>query len=343
MDRRYQGRSSFNLEIGAPWFLVFLLSAGCAAEPPPARSEGMPAHYVRVEQPLSSWKLVAGPLHEDGEQTFSNAWTTLVLQADSREIYLDGLRIFLGEGILNGGGELWMSRVDEAKLLGPLVTPQAFAVSARPVKRIMIDAGHGGKDRGTYSDPLSLPEKQVALDVALRLENILAQQGFEVLQIRTDDTFVEKSERTRISAESGVDLFVSIHFNAAGNPDAQGSETYVLTPARQRSSGDSTTSPAEFPSEPGNTTDAWNAVLGHEVHQAIIKRLGTTDRGLKRARFAVLRLSEVPAVLIEAGFLSHEEEAREIASPSRRGEIAEAIANGIIAYSNQVAAVAPSP
>ncbi|GAB5559862.1 MAG: hypothetical protein SynsKO_15090 [Synoicihabitans sp.] len=338
--------SSRRFKIVGLWGLigwVVLISPGCAAEPPPVRPAGLPAHYIRVAEALASWKLAPEPLDTDGKQIFRNAWTELALQRDSREIYLNGLRIFLGEGILRAGDELWLSRVDQNKLLSPLLRPVAYADTARPVKRIMIDAGHGGKDRGTYSDPLALAEKHVALDVALRLGEILQQQGFEILQIRTDDTFVEKGERARLAVESGADLFVSIHFNAAGNPEANGSETYVLTPARQRSSGDSTSSPAELPPEPGNVTDPWNAILGHEVHKAMINRLGTTDRGLKRARFAVLRLNEIPSVLVEAGFLSHEAEAQEIASPRRRGEIAEAIANGIVAYSTQVAAVAPRP
>jgi N-acetylmuramoyl-L-alanine amidase len=249
----------------------------------------------------------------------------------------------MGQAVVAYGGELWASRIDVQKLLRPLLRPQEFASETRPVKRIMIDAGHGGKDRGTFSDPLALSEKEVALDVALRLEAILTQQGFEVAQIRTDDVFVEKGQRALMARLAEADLFVSIHFNAAGNPNARGTETYVLTPARQRSTGDASSPIAELGTETGNATDAWNVVLGEEVHRALIDRLGTVDRGLKRARFAVLRLAEMPAILIEAGFLSHEEEAREIASPTRRGEIAEAMSNGIVAYSNQVQAFHSSP
>jgi N-acetylmuramoyl-L-alanine amidase len=306
-------------------------------------SSGPPEGFVALAPVMRGWGITAQRMSMEGAQTFANTWNTLEMQHDSREFTFNGLRVFMGQAVVAYGGELWASRIDVQKLLRPLLRPQEFASETRPVKRIMIDAGHGGKDRGTFSDPLALSEKEVALDVALRLEAILTQQGFEVAQIRTDDVFVEKGQRALMARLAEADLFVSIHFNAAGNPNARGTETYVLTPARQRSTGDASSPIAELGTETGNATDAWNVVLGEEVHRALIDRLGTVDRGLKRARFAVLRLAEMPAILIEAGFLSHEEEAREIASPTRRGEIAEALSNGIVAYSNQVQAFHSSP
>jgi N-acetylmuramoyl-L-alanine amidase len=306
-------------------------------------SSGPLEGFVALAPVMRGWGITAQRMSVEGAQTFANTWNTLEMQHDSREFTFNGLRVFMGQAVVAYGGELWASRIDVQKLLRPLLRPQEFASETRPVKRIMIDAGHGGKDRGTFSDPLALSEKEVALDVALRLEAILTQQGFEVAQIRTDDVFVEKGQRALMARLAEADLFVSIHFNAAGNPNARGTETYVLTPARQRSTGDASSPIAELGTETGNATDAWNVVLGEEVHRALIDRLGTVDRGLKRARFAVLRLAEMPAILIEAGFLSHEEEAREIASPTRRGEIAEAMSNGIVAYSNQVQAFHSSP
>lgn len=327
--------------------LVLALMGGLTTSVSIAQDNSTPSgpreDFVALAPVMRGWGITAQRMSVEGAQTFANAWNTLEMQHDSREIYLNGLRIFMGEGVVAYGGELWASRIDVQKLLRPLLRPQEFASEARPVKKIMIDAGHGGKDRGTFSDPLALSEKEVALDVALRLQAILTQQGFEVAQIRTDDVFVEKGQRALMAQLAEADLFVSIHFNAAGNPNARGTETYVLTPARQRSTGDASSPIAELGSESGNVTDAWNVVLGEEVHRALIDRLGTVDRGLKRARFAVLRLAKMPAILIEAGFLSHEEEAREIASPTRRGEIAEAMANGIVAYSNQVQAFHSSP
>lgn len=323
------------------WFLSLTLAClAVATDRDEARS--LPEHFVPLAPVLKAWSIPTDGMSVEGAQVFATAFTTLELQHDSREIQFNGLRIFMSEGAVAHQGELWVSSIDIEKLLQPLLQPQDFQLTARPVRRIMIDAGHGGKDRGTYSDPLALKEKDMTLDVALRLGAILDAQGFEVIQVRTDDTFVEKSQRAAHGRLAEVDLFVSIHFNAAGNPQARGTETYVLSPAGQRSTGDGATPLNELGEESGNITDPWNAVLGYEVHRALMGRLQTVDRGLKRARFAVLRLAEAPAILIEAGFLSHEEEAREIASPTRRGEIAEAIANGIVAYANQIIALQPT-
>ncbi len=276
----------------------------------------------------------------EGVQSFANAWNRIELRHDSRQIDLDGRRIFLSEGVIAHQSALWLSAADVASLIHPVLRPQDFADQARVVKRIWIDAGHGGKDRGTHNDPLALSEKHLTLDVALRLEKILTAQGFEVIQTRREDVYIELAERGELSRDS--DLLVSIHFNAAGNPDAHGTETYVLTPAGQRSTGDHKQRTVdELAAEPGNQTDAWNAILGYQMHDALVGDLGTLDRGLKRARFVVLRLTTVPAVLIEAGFLSNDEEATRIASASRRGEIAESIANGIVAYANLVLSTQP--
>lgn len=323
--------------------LVLLSGAGATggASPPPGGGSTLPDHYVAAEQVFVPWGLrPTQRLTPEGERTFDSAWQRVSLRHDSREIQLAGRRVFLSEGVKAHQGRLWLSRADVTSLLHPLLRPQEFAKEARVVQRIWLDAGHGGKDRGTHNDPLALSEKELTLDIALRLEQILTAQGFEVMQTRREDVYVdigERGERSRVA-----DLLVSIHFNAAGNPEARGTETYVLTPAGQRSTGDHRTDPGdELGAEPGNQTDAWNAILGYQIHDALVENLGTVDRGLKRARFAVLRLTTVPAVLIEAGFLSNEVEATEIASPTRRGEIAESMAHGIVAYANLVLSTQP--
>lgn len=321
--------------------LLAVPTACAKSEPAAPPVSALPSHYVAAADVFESWGLrPVATMTPDGEQTFANAWNRVALRHDSREIDLDGRRVFLSEGVIAHQQALWLSPGDVRSLLHPVLRPQDFGSEGRVVRRIWLDAGHGGKDRGTHSDPLALSEKDLTLDVALRLEKILTAQGFEVRQTRREDVYVdiaERGERSRVA-----DLLVSIHFNAAGNPDAHGTETYVLTPAGQRSTGDQRPGPAgDLPAEPGNETDAWNAILGYQIHDAMIGDLGTLDRGLKRARFAVLRLTHVPAVLIEAGFLSNEAEATRIASPTRRDEIAQSIANGIVAYANLVLSTQP--
>jgi N-acetylmuramoyl-L-alanine amidase len=325
--------------------LMLLGGLGCAkadaSADETAAMPALPGDYVAAAIALKPLGLrPVDRMTPEGDQSFANAWSRISLRHDSREIYLDGRRIFLTEAVVAHQGQLWLSNDDVESTLHPVLRPHDFADAAKVVRRIWLDAGHGGKDRGTHNDPLALSEKDLTLDVALRLEKILTAQGFTVIQTRREDVYVDIRERGERSRAS--DLLVSIHFNAAGNPEARGTETYVLTPGGQRSTGDHRSNPAdELPTELGNETDPWNAILGFQIHDAMVGKLGTVDRGLKRARFAVLRLTNVPAVLIEAGFLSNEEEASMIASPTRRGEIAESIANGIVAYADLVLSSQP--
>jgi N-acetylmuramoyl-L-alanine amidase len=160
---------------------------------------------------------------------------------------------------------------------------------------------------------------------------------------RTEDVYLSLAERAELGRTAEVDLFVSVHFNAAGKSTVRGVETYRMTPQTQRSTSSDSRDASDQIMQPGNAFDAWNTVLGFSMHRALQQKLKPSDRGLKQARFAVLRLANCPAVLVEAGYLSNVDEARMIATESYRAEIAEALANGITAYVNQVAALQPSP
>jgi N-acetylmuramoyl-L-alanine amidase len=299
--------------------------------------------HVELSPFLQRYGLQPSWIETGKQQRFSSAWTKLDFVADSREITFNGRRVFMGAGTVLREGALWIDRIDAEKLLAPLLRPQTFRDSARPVRRIVIDPGHGGRDGGTSNAALKLQEKIFTLDVAERLGGILGQQGFEVVQTRTDDRYLSLAERATQARVAKADLFVSLHFNAAGRAQVHGVETYVMTPQHQRSTSSSQPDPSDQKFEPGNTHDAWNVVLGMQVHHALLDATKPFDRGLKRARFAVLRLAECPAVLVEAGYLSNEAEARKIASRAYRSEIAQAVATGIVAYANQVLTVTSAP
>jgi N-acetylmuramoyl-L-alanine amidase len=94
---------------------------------------------------------------------------------------------------------------------------------------------------------------------------------------------------------------------------------------------------------PGNRNDIANVILGFHLHRQLVQDLGTSDRGYKRARFAVLRFVDAPAVLVEAAYLSNDEEAARVARPEYRQRIAESLARGIDAYARQLATLRPEP
>lgn len=265
--------------------------------------------------------------------TLSSAAGRIVLEGESREVELHGLRVFLGEPALWRKNVFYVSSIDLDRFIGPILRPGQLAT--RPLRTIVIDPGHGGQDSGTQNKAEKLDEKTFTLDVARRLQRLLAASdpSWRVLLTRSDDRFIALPERAEFANKAGADLFVSIHFNAvANNPGVRGTETYVLTPRNQRSTSSALRSAEDRVENPGNRHDPWNAVLGAHMHRQLLGKLRTEDRGYKRARFAVLRLVDCPAVLVEAGYLSNDAEARKIATDAYRGDIAEAVAAGVQAY-----------
>jgi len=268
--------------------------------------------------------------------TLTSVAGRIVLAVESREASLHGMRVFLGEPMALHKGALYVATIDLDRFLGPILRPAKQA--PRPLRTIVIDPGHGGTDTGTQNKPGKLDEKVFTLDVAKRLQRLLADSDWKVVLTRTDDRFVALPDRAEIANKAGADLFISIHFNAvANNPAVKGTETYVLTPRFQRSTSSLLPSAEDKVAQIGNRHDAWSAVLGAQMHRQLLGKLKTEDRGYKRARFAVLRLVDCPAVLVEAGYLSNDAEARKLASESYRGDIAEALAAGIQSYAAALA------
>ena len=264
-------------------------------------------------------------------------WTRLELNTDSREIRLNGIRLLLGDATVFHRGALLLSRTDERAFLGPILSARKVPGLVPGARTVVIDAGHGGKDTGTSNKKLDLHEKGFALEVARLLKRELEAAGFVVVMTRDSDTFIPLPERPAIANRKRADLFVSIHFNAIDNTAITGAETYVLTPRGQRSTGAEKRSPSDNELLPGHTNDPWNAILGYRVHRRVINEMKSFDRGLKRARFVVLRELDCPGILVEGGYLTNDAEARRIASPEWRTRLAKAIAGGIIEYRDALA------
>jgi N-acetylmuramoyl-L-alanine amidase len=301
--------------------------------------------YVDTVDFAKRFGLKASWLKKNHRILLENDRCRLELEADSREARLNGLRVFLGDAARLSQHSLFVSRIDALKLLTPLVLPGAGQGQVPPLKVIVIDPGHGGKDPGKENNTLHVNEKTFTLDVALRLRKLLDTQGYRTVMTRIDDRAVELGQRPEIATRASADLFVSIHFNSVEKDVARvtGTETYTMTPQSQRSTVDSTgtvfdslSDPASM--NPGNVNDHWNAVLGYEMHRALLGELKTFDRGMKRGRLAVLRLATCPAVLVESAYLSNNEEARKVATAAFRQKIAESIAKGINSYGTVLAA-----
>jgi len=167
---------------------------------------------------------------------------------------------------------------------------------------VAIDAGHGGKDTGAIG-PTGLLEKDVALDIAQRVRELLVRAGVRVLMTRETDVFVELADRPRVAKLQGVTAFVSIHANASTRPASNGSETYHLSPQSQ--------------------------VFAQMVQEELGRIPGLANRGVKTANFLVLRESDVPAVLVEVAYVSNPDEEARLRQNVFRQRLADAIARGV--------------
>jgi N-acetylmuramoyl-L-alanine amidase len=248
----------------------------------------------------------------------------------SREAMINGARSWLCFPVIEQNEKFLVSRTDVAKTIEPLVRPHRVP-NVGKVQTVVLDPGHGGYDKGQVSR--NGYEKDFALDVARRLRPILQAKGLRVIMTREGDYFVPLEVRAKIANSARNSIFVSIHFNATNDdPNATGFEIFSFTPRGAPSTSDTNVTSSSFNMQPGSATDAESLALSACIYHSLLGHIPEYDRGIKRARFAVLRLTKVPAVLIEGGFLTDRGESKLIASKDWRGKLAAAIGVGIENY-----------
>ena len=217
------------------------------------------------------------------------------------------------------------------------------------IGRIVIDPGHGGHDTGTIG-PTGVREKDVVLDVGLRLKKLLEKNtGCEVIMTRSDDTFVPLEERTAIANEKGADLFISIHANASRDRSARGIETYYLNftsnpDALEVAARENATSQESVHqlqdlikkialTEKVEESQDFARLVQREVYRKIARTGGVQrDRGVKKAPFVVLIGANMPSILAEISFLSNPRDERLLKRSSYRQAIADALYKGVLDY-----------
>ena len=174
---------------------------------------------------------------------------------------------------------------------------------------VLIDPGHGGKDPGAIG-LAGLQEKDVILPISKQIMEILKKQGVQVVITRDSDYFVDLAPRVAIAERVDADLFVSIHANSmpANRSDISGLETYYF------SSGER---------------------LARTIHSSVLRNINIRDRGVRKARFYVLRKSSMPSVLVEVGFVTGREDSPRLGTSAYQNQMADAIARGILQYINQ--------
>ena len=248
-------------------------------------------------------------------------------------------------------------RVSPSAAQPPVRKPPVTKPPAR--KLVVIDAGHGGPDRGMTGPIGTAPwftEKDVTLSVAMKLATVLRARGVDVLMTRTTDTLIALSDRGRIANSNHGDVFISIHCNAPGSNTAAGArehgfETYFLAEAKtedERRVQDMENESVKF--ETGANASKGDPLsfiitdmaqnehlressdLAQTIQQGLIDVHPGPNRGVQQANFAVLRGSYMPAVLIEIGFGSNQSEATYLSDQSNQRALARNIAESIVAY-----------
>jgi N-acetylmuramoyl-L-alanine amidase len=217
------------------------------------------------------------------------------------------------------------------------------------INRIVIDAGHGGHDSGTLG-PGGLEEKDIVLDVALRLGRLLKQRlGADVIYTRSDDTFIPLETRTAIANQAQADLFISVHANSSSDSGARGVEVYYLNftssadalevAARENASSDESIHQLSDLVKKIALQDKINEshAFADDVDQSLYAGLdqgnpGLKDRGVKKAPFVVLIGANMPSILAEISFLTNPDDAAELRDPQYRQRIAESLYRGVSRY-----------
>jgi N-acetylmuramoyl-L-alanine amidase len=284
--------------------------------------------YVAVRQLASAYELGRDHSHDARRAEYRTTTAELVVEADRRDIHLNGVIHWLNAPVLVQRGTLWIRADDLNKTIAPVLHPPPLAANAS-LHTIVLDPGHGGADTGARGLSGHV-EKEWTLDVARHVANHLADAGVKVVLTRETDSTTPLEGRPSFSLAHHGDVFVSIHFNSGGST-ANGIETYCLTPAGSASTDDAN-SRRGADAQAGNRWDERNVWLAHCVQAAALGGTGAADRGVRRARFEVLRDVNCPAILIEGGFLTNQSEERQIMNPEYRNRLAEAIARGILAY-----------
>ncbi|MEM1442865.1 MAG: N-acetylmuramoyl-L-alanine amidase [Verrucomicrobiota bacterium] len=288
--------------------------------------------YVPIAEAAEAFGMEKGKRRSGNRELFFESDAhSLAVKTGTREALIDGVRHWFSYPVITRGITTYLSLADIRETLTPAMSPASVS-TVTPVHTVVFDPGHGGHNRGAIGPYGN--EKEYTLDTVNRTRKLLEAKGIKVVQSRLSDFFVELRERPEMTENYEKPIFVSVHFNAASwRPSANGIEVFALPPAGYPATGKEPNRTLDNRDDAGNSLASASFVLANTMQHSLLGKMPTSfDRGVKRERFVVLRYAEVPAILIEGGFLTNTSEAKEIHSPAWRQKLAEAIAEGIVAY-----------
>ena len=289
--------------------------------------------YVPIEDVTTFYKL--NPPQIDGNSfTLTGQGRTIRGSAGGREVLINNVKYVLCFDMVSKGGKFLISAMDVTKIIEPVMRPGKIK-DAAAVRTVILDAGHGGHDSGAKG-PLGA-EKDAVLDVVLRAKKLLEENGYNVRLTRMTDVFIPLENRPAMANKYPNAVFVSVHFNKSNVGGASGIETYALAPRGVPSMDEEHLSYSDYKPYPGHQRDSENIALATAMHSSLLRHLRLYDRGIKRARFVVIRDIDIPGVLLEGGFMNHPLDSRQIAGAAYRDAFASAILEGVNRYRSAVA------
>ena len=332
IDRAHPRPDPAQNEIHRPKALIIFLFLFSLASLTPAN----PVTYIngRNYTSLTEWAHNHGLTPEGyahkGEFIFTNRTARLWFALDSRTAQINSVKVALSYPVTSYKGNPVISQMDIDTAIRPLLYPPA-AIGTKKNLTICLDPGHGGRDSGNRINWHF--EKIYTLALASELKDQLNKNGFNVILTRNTDHYVELPLRPDIANRRGADLFISLHFNATeiGRNEVQGPETYCITPIGA-SSTNARGEGANYGPTPANRVESKSFLLAYQIQKSLVRNLNCADRSVRRARFAVLRDAEMPAILVEAGYMTHPDEGRKIFDSNYRRQLAQAIVRGIQNY-----------
>ncbi|MFZ4766521.1 MAG: N-acetylmuramoyl-L-alanine amidase [Roseimicrobium sp.] len=261
----------------------------------------------------------------------NNVWLRspqLIMKAviGSQDLLINNIKFVLSDPVIELNNKPCFSRLDLCKLIDPVLRP-SYINTANQFDTVILDAGHGGHDtgaRGIYGY-----EKDFALKLAFAVKADLEKRGLKVVLTRKDDSFISLRGRVAIANTIPNSIYVSLHFNSGGS-SATGIETFALTPQGGASVYGARSVDAY--SFSGNQRDSENIALATAIHAAVVHHFKLVDRGVKRARWYVLKGLERPGVLFEGGFVTNASDAKLIAADNFRLELASTLGQAVMNY-----------
>jgi N-acetylmuramoyl-L-alanine amidase len=279
------------------------LAPGSAGSRPPSNTKEHAPVSGRDYLSLGDWaranEFAVRWLDRDRTLQLSNRAALLQFAADphsdSRKAEIDGVSVWLALPLMVQSGGARIAQLDLDKTLSPVLSPPANRPGVK-VHTICLDPGHGGADPGFLVGAQS--EKKYTLLLAQEVRDRLKSAGFDVVLTRSSDVRVPLEERPALARRRSADLFVSLHFNATeeSRSEVRGVEIFCCTPAGATSTNSRGEGDTGWVA--GNRNDEKNLLLAYQMQKSFVKMLQVEDRGVKRARFAVLREATVPAILI---------------------------------------------